>query len=162
MIKIYLQELKATLSLHIRQIMHLSMATRAPLGRWLYDDLIAATYNACRQNARQAALRLGLPTSTLRRRMNKIENQHSNATTQRIDGWQSIMASLTPIVEGVISFGDDTFRQLKLILLSCIVAIVPDNATIASALLGVSEPTFYKWKKELIEWQGGNTETCPV
>lgn len=146
----YIAEIKTLLTAHIEQIVHFSLTTVAPVGRWLGDDLIVATYRACDHNARQAALRLGMPHSTLRRRVDKIETNNScPVMTQRTEGWQHILDKIAPIIEGLITIGDNNMTQLKLILLASILEIVPDNVAVASALMGVSEPTLYKWKKTL-------------
>lgn len=147
----FIAKVHTDLSQEIQQVLDLSLTEKAPIGQWLDDDLLSATFQACNQNAGQTAIRLGMSHSTLRRRINKINTTNSNETQHRTAGWHSILDNLDSIANGRISIGDDSIKQLKLILLSSILKMVPNNAAKASALLGVSEPTFYKMKKELAQ-----------
>ncbi len=147
----FLVEIKVILTQHIDHVLQHSLALRAPIGQWLEDDLIIATYNKVDKNARQASLRLGVAHSTLRRKVEKISRQNSVASKQRTPEWTLVLEALQPVVEGNIWLGDDCLKCFKDIILSIVIEKVPENTKLASALLGISEPTFHKWKNELVQ-----------
>jgi diguanylate cyclase (GGDEF)-like protein len=145
-----LNDLRQILTQFISKILVESIPSNIPLGRWLEEDIISMAYIHCDKKSKLTALRLGLPHSTLRRKLSKIEEQASTHLATRAENWQSVMNCLLPFIEGQVFIGSDSIKQVKLILLSAILESSIDNIAIAAALLAVSEPTFYKLKKELL------------
>lgn len=121
-----------------------------PLGSWLEDDLILLTYKALGNNMKKAGLRLGVSHSTLRRRIEKIShNKHQLAET-RPAFWPVIADNLQDIAHGRVILGTDCLTVIKLALLEVILALSPNNMSAVSVLMGMSEPTMYKFKKQLL------------
>ncbi|MGX5201877.1 sigma 54-interacting transcriptional regulator [Aliikangiella sp. IMCC44632] len=122
-----------------------NVLNRAFIGQWLEDDLVMETFKVCKGNSKQVALRLGLANSTVRRRLKKLELIQQ----ERPREWGLVLDTLIPLIQGDIYIGKDSIKQLKLILMNEVLIQYGDNPTIASTIMGMSEPTFYKWKKQI-------------
>lgn len=123
---------------------------RYPVGIWLEEDLIYQTYFELEQNVKKAGLRLGVSHSTLRRRIDKIIQKKNLQDDWRPQEWLEVETILFDIAAGRIILGSELMNILKLTLLDVILKLSPNNMSIASVLLGVSEPTLYKLKKQLV------------
>ncbi|MET1256582.1 sigma 54-interacting transcriptional regulator [Aliikangiella maris] len=143
----FLKQFNLTMAQFVREIVQQSKSENSPIGRWLEDDLLIMTYHASQKNTHQVAMRLGLPHSTARRRANKISSEKEQ---YREKGWQHVIETLGPIVNGDFFLGNDTIKKLKLELLQIVLHEMNGNITLSAALMGMSEPTFYKWKKKLV------------
>ena len=145
----FFADLKSLLAAEIKHIIINSDVLQCPIGRWLEDDLIYLTYQQLQQNARQASLRIGVSLSTLRRKIDKYHEMLGTGSKLRTRNWQQIEAHLLKISTGKVNLGPDCINTIKLLLLEAILMESPNNMTLAAALLGVSEPTMYKLKKQL-------------
>ncbi|KGJ95226.1 sigma 54-interacting transcriptional regulator [Colwellia psychrerythraea] len=142
----FLKQFNLMMAQFVRGIVQQSKSEQSPLGRWLEDDLLLLTYLASQKNTHQVAMRLGLSHSTVRRKINKISSENDK---HREKDWQHVMEELRPIINGQLFLGNDTLKRIKLEMLHTILHEVNGNATLSATLMGISEPTFYKWKKEL-------------
>ena len=118
------------------------------LGNMIEDELLVMTYQSCSGNMRDLATRLQLPTSTARRRVNKILLNLQSQTTEKPESWEEIRRCLQVVASGEILI-PECLDNIKQVLLSSIIQSQPENMSKAAALLGVSEPTFYKLRKQL-------------
>jgi hydrogenase-4 transcriptional activator len=112
-----------------------------PLGRWLAEDLVlAAQVRGGGVTSRGAAL-LGIPASTFRRR---LEGSSSGAgwSTPRPEGWSSVRSSLDQLLGSPEARGEDRLLRVQQVLMEEVLSQVPETPRTASALLGVSLPTF--------------------
>jgi diguanylate cyclase (GGDEF)-like protein len=119
------------------------------LGNMVEDELLVMTYQSCDGNMRDLATRMQLPTSTARRRVNKILLNLHSQPNEKPEAWERLKQCMQPVARGEILV-PDCLDSIKQVLLSAIMASEPENMSKAAALLGVSEPTFYKLKKSLI------------
>lgn len=124
--------------------------TEFPIGNWVEDDLIYLTYLNLNKSVKHTGLRLGISHSTLRRKIDRILKQPTLEET-RPNNWSQILNALKPIAQGAIKLSSQPTNQLKLTILASILAASPNNMAIAAELMGVSEPTLYKLKKQLIK-----------
>ena len=145
----YLKDINHHFSKQVESIIIQSLISQAPLGRWLEDDLIQMTYDNCDQNARKAALRLGIPHSTLRRKIKKISHQNDPQSLLRTAEWEGVMNCLLPVISSEITIAEETIKYLKLELLKIIIIKTKSNVAHCSAIMGISEPTYYKLKNEI-------------
>ncbi len=70
-----------------------------PIAQWLEEDLI---YFALSRNAEvlnRAAADLGIPESTLRRKVQKLKEEHGSSEPQRPDYWRRLFLDLSPMFE---------------------------------------------------------------
>lgn len=118
------------------------------LGNMVEDELLVMTYQDCNGNMRDLATRLQLPTSTARRRVNKILLDLHSQRNEKPQSWAAIRHCLLPVANGEILV-PECLDSIKQTLLAAIIQSQPENMSKAAALLGVSEPTFYKLKKQL-------------
>lgn len=145
----FIRQLQGVLTQHIKGVLLDQDVMRFPIGVWLEEDLIYLTYSELDQNVKKAGLRLGVSHSTLRRRIDKIIQKKQQQEEWRPPGWSEVEKALTDIAAGRILLGADLMNMLKLMLLDVILKQSPNNMSTVSVLLGVSEPTLYKLKKQL-------------
>jgi len=118
------------------------------LGNMVEDELLVMTYQSCRGRMKDLATRMQLPTSTARRRVNKILLDLHAQRSEKPKTWEAIRVCIQPVANGEILV-PSCLDSIKQILLAAIIQSQPDNMSKAATLLGVSEPTFYKLKKSL-------------
>lgn len=117
------------------------------LGNMVEDELLVMAYQACDGNMRDVATRMQLPTSTARRRVNKILLNLHSQPNEKPRSWNDIRECIQPVASGAIMV-PNCLDSIKQVLLAAIIQSQPENMSKAAALLGVSEPTFYKLKKK--------------
>jgi diguanylate cyclase (GGDEF)-like protein len=130
------------------EIQYLPAFMHSSLGNMIENELLVMTYQACEGNMRDLATRLQLPTSTARRKVNKIIINLQSQTNEKPESWEAIRTCLQDVASGEILI-PSCLDSIKQVLLTAIIQSQPENMSKASALLGVSEPTFYKLKKKL-------------
>jgi DNA-binding NtrC family response regulator len=136
--------------LFLNEIRNQAAFIHLSIGNCVEDELLVLTYQACNGNMRDVSTRLQLPTSTARRRVNKILLNLQSQTIEKPASWNEVKSFLQPIAEAKV-YVPDCFDTIKHVLLEAILKSEPDNMSMAAALLGVSEPTFYKLKKQNIK-----------
>ena len=117
----------------------------APLAAWLEDELILGAYHHADDNARQAAKRLGLAPSTLRRKLDKLLTQHPNGLPPRPAHWTAMAPLLAPVIAGQLWSRDGIFDQLHQLLLQRVQQQLANEPDIAARLMAVSEVTLQRW-----------------
>lgn len=135
---------------HVRNIVNHFDVTDFPIGNWVEDDLIYLTYLNLNNSVKLTGLRLGVSHSTLRRKIDRILKQPSLEEI-RPSNWSQVLDALKPIAQGNTKLGSQSINQLKLTVLATILEASPNNMSVAAVLLGVSEPTLYKLKKQLMK-----------
>lgn len=136
-------------SLHfLNEIRNQAAFIHLSIGNCVEDELLVLTYQACNGNMRDVSTRLQLPTSTARRRVNKILLNLQSQSVEKPVSWNEVKTCLQPIADAKVCI-PDCFDRIKQVLLEAILKSEPDNMSMAAALLGVSEPTFYKLKKQI-------------
>lgn len=126
-----------------RQIEAAAAAPEArPLGRWIADTLLLEATAATGGGVRQAATLLGIPKSTLARRVGQIEAEGSPPPSS----WDPIRPLLARLLRVPHPPGSDLRKLAHRVLLEEVVALRPD---VGPALMGVSATTFRKWRRGL-------------
>lgn len=120
----------------------------APVGSWIEDDLILNTYLACNRKMGLTAARLSISQSTARRRVDKIVQDRQTQQPSRPEGWQLLVDALMPIAKGEVNI-TECVAKIRLLVLEGILSTPVYSMAQAAEMLGVSEPTFYKLKREL-------------
>lgn len=111
-----------------------------PIAQWLEEDLICFALNRNAEVLNRAAVDLGIPESTLRRKVQKLKELYGSSEPQRPDYWRRSFLDLSPMfVELADSDG---------FLARCTSLLVEDLETRnlgrkdAARLMGVSLPTY--------------------
>jgi DNA-binding protein Fis len=119
-----------------------------PLGRWLDEDLLVAADTLADGVARRAALILGLPETTFRRRLNKAKDQLYAGLSPRVADWEDVRPTLIQLAR-CGGEEQDLIALAQRALLQEVVARYPDNVRTGAALMAVSSPTYRKRLAEL-------------
>jgi diguanylate cyclase (GGDEF)-like protein len=114
----------------------------APLGKWLGEDLLLEADAAAGGVASRAATRVGIPESTFRRRLDKSAAQAEAGLAPRQESWQEVRAALRALVRSPERTGEDLLERAEQVLLEQVLARLPGDLKIGSALLGVTAPTY--------------------
>ena len=122
-----------------------------PLSQWLEQDMILAALEMHGQVNLQAAEALGIPESTLRRKLNRYRSNRVNRPGEVQAEWQRIMTMLPGWIVTAQQEGLDPMRHLQNLLLSEIDEQAGSQAE-AATLVGVSPPTYRRQISQLAEW----------
>jgi diguanylate cyclase (GGDEF)-like protein len=115
-----------------------------PFGDWLNDDLVLIAYKKADNVSRQAALLIGIPESTFRRKLKKARGLSVNNLAPRTSEWDEVRRQLSYLVERKNSRKQDLNKKIQQLLFSEIMELIPQNIGVSARLMGVSEPTFRK------------------
>jgi DNA-binding protein Fis len=117
---------------------------QAELGTWLEHTLLQLTAQYCKTNNGIASL-LQLPISTARRKAQRAQAfKHQDYPR----GWSEVAKCLAQLASGEVRL-TNPLNTIKSSLLRVILEQEHVNMTQAAHLLGVSEPTLYKLKREV-------------
>jgi hydrogenase-4 transcriptional activator len=135
-----IEELEAALALAFEQQVRrcLSEGVLPPLGGWLEEDLINASLQLHQQVNTRAAEALGLPESTLRR---KVARYGANGQSVRGADWQAVSGQLSRWIAIAGEKHINPMERLQQLLLRQI-SLQSRNQTEAATLTGVSTPTY--------------------
>ena len=85
---------------------------------------------------------VGLPETTFRRRLRKAADQSAAGLAPRPDSWGEVRRLLDELVRSSDALGRNLLELSQQILLEEVVSRVDDDVRTATALLGVSAPTY--------------------
>ena len=120
-----------------------------PIGKWVSEDLILEAYRLSGDTASRAAALLSIPETTFRRKLNKALARTGSGLSPRPDGWTPLRAALSTLMRSGNPVGADLLEQVRLTLLEELSVRLPRDVKRASALMGVSEPTYRRWAEEV-------------
>jgi diguanylate cyclase (GGDEF)-like protein len=112
-----------------------------PLGRWVADDLVLEASTIAGGVATTAAATLGVPTTTLRRRLAAAQAQAGAGWSPRPAAWPNVRAALGDVLRTDGSSGRNLLKQVLGVLHEEIVARTGD-ARAGAALMGITLTTF--------------------
>jgi diguanylate cyclase (GGDEF)-like protein len=121
---------------------------RAPLGRWLAEDLVLAADALSGGTLRRGADLLGLPETTYRRQLRLAVRNREAGTAVRSPSWSAVAATLEAVIKAKPE-NQDACAWAESCLLAEIDAAVPSDVCSAAALLGVTEPTLLRRRSSL-------------
>jgi diguanylate cyclase (GGDEF)-like protein len=120
-----------------------------PLNRWLTEDLVIDAYEAANRVLTRGADALGVPEATFRRKLRKAVEVRDAGGAGRSRRWESVRPILSELVRGTHPAGEDLLNRAREILLTNVIHLAPSRRSIGAALMGVSEPTFRRWARDL-------------
>ena len=137
----------AELDHQINKAMDLNPSRPVPLGRWLTEDLVLAANRFTGKVAKHGAELLGLPETTFRRHLKKAASEQDAGLTTRTDDWTSIDPLINRMVqaEDLGEHGQNLVERVRIALLDEVANRFPGEITRASALMGVTPPTYKRW-----------------
>ncbi len=118
-----------------------------PIGVWIEEDLILARLQDHGEILNRAALSLGIPETTLRRKVNRLKETWGGKSPDRPGGWIDIRTDLGDLDEVARS---RNLPLLELVTRSLVREIESRNLPRqdAARLMGVSVPTYRKLLEE--------------
>ncbi|MDT0595614.1 sigma 54-interacting transcriptional regulator [Glaciecola petra] len=120
-------------------------ALEIAIGNAVENALLHEAFAMCK-SANKTALLLQIPVSTARRRL--MKPRINIGAIEHSSQWQNVLALLKQIVRGDF-YVKEPMEVIRLITASRILSAYSSNMTLASQLMGVSEPTMYKLRKNL-------------
>ena len=112
-----------------------------PLGRWVADDLVLEASTLAGGVSTTAAAMLGVPTTTLRRRLAAAQSQAGAGWSPRPTAWPNVRAALGDVLRTDGATGRNLLKQVLSLLHEEVVARTGD-ARAGAALMGVTLTTF--------------------
>lgn len=122
--------------------------SHAPLGIWVEEELLLKTYISTGRKMRSTAARLCISQSTARRKVDKILLEAEQISSERPDNWQLVVNGIAPIAAGQVLI-PDCVASIKLLALEAMLSFSSFSMAQVAEMLGVSEPTLYKLKRDL-------------
>jgi diguanylate cyclase (GGDEF)-like protein/PAS domain S-box-containing protein len=122
-----------------------------PLSQWLEQDLILAALELSGQVNLQAASTLGIPESTLRRKLSRYQADNTLRPPEFQGRWQAVIALLPGWIAVARREGFQPLAHLQNLLLSLIDKRARTQSE-AAALVGVSPPTYRRQLNQLVDW----------
>jgi len=118
------------------------------LGTWLVNELVIEANDGAGDVMRRAADRIGMPEATFRRRLKKArENRDLGGPPP--PHWERIRSVLASLLSMDSSSGEDLVKRARTMLLEDVRRRLPRDVAVGSALMGVTEPTFRRWTRDL-------------
>ncbi|MGB5830839.1 MAG: sigma-54 dependent transcriptional regulator, partial [Thiohalocapsa sp.] len=132
----------------VEQLDDFAILARAPLGSWLAETLVLSAHERFGSVARRAADALGMAESTYRRRLEKARQANLTKPPGRIAATSVISIPLMELLgsETCRSDGASLFGQVRGLLLELVTERVIDNDPLAAALMGITTPTYRRWR----------------
>jgi len=119
-----------------------------PLGTWLQEDLLREAVKLTKGVRSRTARLLGIPETTCRRRLRKIQGWQGAGEPARPPAWETIPSILRLLLESEGGSGEDIGKQARSLLLHEVTARLPGQDRRGAALMGVSSPTYRRWLKQ--------------
>jgi diguanylate cyclase (GGDEF)-like protein len=113
-----------------------------PLGRWVADDLVLEANQVAGSVATTAAATLGVPTTTLRRRLAAAQAQAGAGWSPRPAAWPNVRAALGDVLRTDGASGRNLLKQVLALLLEEVVLRTGTDARAGAALMGITLTTF--------------------
>ena len=146
-----LESLREVLARQLAAIDKAEPRRPVPFGKWLTEDLIVEA-RAAAGGPRRAAALLGIPETTVRRKLRQAEDRLALGMSARSPSWQEVRAVLSRIVRSHVADGSDLPAHAEGVLLRAIEASGSQDIKFRAAVLGVTEPTY---QRRLARLEGG-------
>ena len=113
-----------------------------PLGRWLEEDLVLAAHARAGGILRRAAVLVGVPEATYRRRYELAERAASGGRSPRGPEWESVRVALDAVLEAPAGPRGSRLDQAAEALLRLVDQHPGADLRLRCALVGVTPPTY--------------------
>ncbi len=120
-----------------------------PFGKWLEEDLLLAAFRLSSGVHRKSAKLLGIAETTARRRIGYLVERASLEPQSRHPDWMEIPNFLEQWILSEKSESQDLIVLARHLLLECVMRQVGEKSALASSLMGVTEPTYLRWREKL-------------
>jgi DNA-binding protein Fis len=124
-------------------------AALPPLNHWLTDDLVLCAHMAADEVLTRGADLLGIPEATFRRKLRKAMDRRNTGLGSRSGRWDAVSRLLPDVVRMEHPNDDDRLKRARNTLLVNVIRLVPNRRAMGAALMGVTEPTFRRWVRDL-------------
>jgi diguanylate cyclase (GGDEF)-like protein len=141
------QELGIRLGQQVEAALASSRKAAVPLGRWLSEDLVLRVDEKERGTARRAARRLGVAETTFRRQLEKARRLQEQGLLARSEAWGQFQGYIDRLADSLED--DSRVNMMELArdqLLEAVVARVGNDDATGSALMGITIPTYRRWR----------------
>jgi len=126
-----------------------SLPLTPPCGQWLEDALVAAAFDASKHVGRQAAARLGIPPTTIRRKLKGLTQPGSMMRLQ-FDAWKPVEEQIKLEVQASAELApDDQLQKYRDRLLKIVYAKFGEKKSVCADLMACSAPTLNRWLEGL-------------
>jgi hypothetical protein len=125
-----------------------SRGARAPIGKWLAEDLVLTADRLSGGVSRRGAELLGIPETTYRRQLQGAAGRLAGGLAVRSSLWPAVLAVLEDLIRVGRRDGSDVCQRAESCLLAELDAAAPGDPRTAAALLGVTEPTLLRRKAQ--------------
>jgi DNA-binding NtrC family response regulator len=127
----------------IRAVIDVGLKDRRtlPVGRYLEEDFILLSISRHDGVLNRAAMTIGVPESTLRRKIQKVEETYGSIDPERPEDWPVNPGLYDEVLQMSATRANTPLEQITLLLLEEIEAR-EINKTTGARLLGVSLPTY--------------------
>ena len=142
-------ELESALAGAVQAAVQVDKADLPPLYRWLTEDLVVCACEAANNVLTRGADILGIPEATFRRKLHKASDHKEAGMAGRSELWNAVSPLLPGLVRTPHPPGEDLLRRVRDILLAHVIRCAPDRRATGAALMGVTDPTFRRWVKEI-------------
>jgi diguanylate cyclase (GGDEF)-like protein len=122
---------------------------RLPLGTWLRDDLLLEAASSTGQAIKEAAILVGMPESTFRRRLRSALDRQGSGLATRVENWDQVRQTLAGLTRGTRSAERDLHARTQTVLLREILTRYPSDVQTGALFLGVSPPTFRRRARQI-------------
>jgi diguanylate cyclase (GGDEF)-like protein len=143
------QAIHTALDAVVREEIESDDAKLPPLYHWLTDDLVLGAHEAAGGVATRAAELLGIPEATFRRKLRKATDRRESGLGQRSGPWNAVSRLLPEVLRAAPSDEEDQLKRARGTLLMNVIRLIPDSRARGAALMGVTEPTFRRWVRDL-------------
>ena len=122
-----------------------SLPLTPPCGHWLEDALVAAAFEISNQVGRQAATRLGIPPTTIRRKLKSLSQPGSMMRLQ-FDAWKPVEEQLKLEVQQSHEVAEsDLLLKYRERLLRLVYRRFGEKKSVCADLMACSAPTLNRW-----------------
>ncbi len=144
------EALRRVLARQVEQAIEDGKGAAHPLGVWLTEELVMFAHEAYGGVARQASAALGMAETTFRRQLEKVTRGAQSVDLPRSARWAPAKLAIRRLVRSMGPRQDDNLViKARNLLLSEVVARVTANDALGSVLMGVTKPTYRRWKSDL-------------
>ncbi len=132
----------------VQRVLSRGKAASEPLGRWLGEDLVLLADETHRGIARRASSLLGMAETTFRRQVQKVRQEQETGRLTRVPEWRPMGPVLNHLLSSLDANAEQNVSErVRGALLQEVISCLPDEDKTATALMGVTLPTYRRWKE---------------
>ena len=149
-------ELRQSLGREIDRIVSAPSSHPPPLGKWVHEDLILEASRTANDVTSRAAVLLGIPETTFRRKFRTASGNMAAGISPRPPVWEDVRRHINALLDAGNPGREDLLEMARTCILDELATKLPGNTRAGAAFMGVTETTFKKWSNGQ-EPAGGET-----